>query len=132
MDNESDLNRSQSQRTTLAAFAKTLQLESHVLKNRPDLLWQQMYNRLQWDEESLQSKLETEKRRRIENQAPAWMRVCIQAPEFWLITHDTFWPFCCCKILRNQSRWALDRFCRRWGDPALGSRNRRRDAHVAG
>jgi len=44
MESKDDLNRSQNQRTTLAAFSKTLQRKSHVLKDRPNLLWQQMYN----------------------------------------------------------------------------------------
>jgi hypothetical protein len=49
---------------TLAAFARTLQRESHVLIDRPDLLWQQFYNRLQWEEEPLPSLLEAESERR--------------------------------------------------------------------
>lgn len=29
-------------------FSRTLKLESHFLHQRPDLIWQQLYNRLQW------------------------------------------------------------------------------------
>lgn len=35
-------------RATLEAFARNLRRETHVLSERPDLLWQQPYNRLQW------------------------------------------------------------------------------------
>ena len=49
----------QGQKNILAAFAKNLQRESHVLKDRPDLLWQQMFNRLQWEPEPLRSLLES-------------------------------------------------------------------------
>lgn len=41
------MNRSE-QRTVLEAFSKTLTREAHNLTQRPDILWQQMYNRLQW------------------------------------------------------------------------------------
>ena len=34
---------------TLAAFARALGREAHVLTRQPDLLWQQLYNRLQWE-----------------------------------------------------------------------------------
>jgi hypothetical protein len=36
---------------TLEAFARAIDHEAHVLSERPDLLWQQLYNRLQWEEE---------------------------------------------------------------------------------
>ena len=36
------------QRLMLGAFGKALAREAHNLTRRPDLLWQQMYNRLQW------------------------------------------------------------------------------------
>jgi len=36
------------QRLVLEAFRKVLGQEAHNLTQRPDLLWQQMYNRLQW------------------------------------------------------------------------------------
>lgn len=32
-------------------FARSLRQETHVLSRRPDLLWQQLYNRLQWEQE---------------------------------------------------------------------------------
>jgi WD40 repeat protein len=41
------INRSE-QKTVLAAFSRALGQERHNLLERPDILWQQMYNRLQW------------------------------------------------------------------------------------
>lgn len=38
-------------RTTLVAFSRALTREAHVLTRQPDLLWQQLHNRLQWEEE---------------------------------------------------------------------------------
>ena len=35
------------QRKVLDAFSRTLNREAHNLKEWPELLWQQMYNRLQ-------------------------------------------------------------------------------------
>ncbi len=34
----------------LQAFSRALDRETHTLITRPDLLWQQLYNRLQWEE----------------------------------------------------------------------------------
>ena len=34
----------------LQTFERALRRESHVLRDRPELLWQQLYNRLQWEE----------------------------------------------------------------------------------
>lgn len=34
--------------TVINAFAGAVGRESHVLHERPELLWQQVYNRLQW------------------------------------------------------------------------------------
>ena len=33
----------------LQAFSRTLGREAHTLTKRPDLLWQQLSNRLQWE-----------------------------------------------------------------------------------
>ena len=38
------------QSAVLQAFSKALDREAHVLTRHPDLLWQQMYNRLQWED----------------------------------------------------------------------------------
>ncbi len=39
------------QKTVLKAFSRALGREAHVLTQYPDLLWQQLHNRLQWEEE---------------------------------------------------------------------------------
>jgi WD40 repeat protein len=39
----------------LQAFSRAIGREAHVLTQHPDLLWQQMYNRLQWEEELMQA-----------------------------------------------------------------------------
>jgi hypothetical protein len=36
------------QRTVLQAFSRALSKEAHVLTQHPELMWQQMYNRLRW------------------------------------------------------------------------------------
>ena len=36
----------------LTAFDRALEREAHNLMGRPDLLWQQLHNRLQWEEAS--------------------------------------------------------------------------------
>ena len=38
--------------SVLKTFSRTLLREAHVLTKHPDLLWQQMYNRLQWEKEA--------------------------------------------------------------------------------
>jgi hypothetical protein len=48
----------------LTAFARALRRESHVLREQPELLWQQLYNRLQWAEEPVPALLEPKLRRR--------------------------------------------------------------------
>ena len=47
-----DERRAQAQRTTIGAFSRALsQGQAHVLADRPDLLWQQLHNRLQWEDD---------------------------------------------------------------------------------
>lgn len=57
----------------LDAFAKALRLESHVLHHWPALTWQQVHNRLQWDER-MEGRLEPERARRSAPGADAWFR----------------------------------------------------------
>jgi hypothetical protein len=47
-------------RTTLKAFSRALAREAHVLTRQPDLLWEQLYNRLQWEEEAVKQTLTSE------------------------------------------------------------------------
>ena len=39
----------ENQNKVLQALARTFTRENHVLTRHPDLLWQQVYNRLQWE-----------------------------------------------------------------------------------
>ena len=42
---------------SLGAFSKALNRETHVLSQHPNLLWQQLYNRLQWEVEGVDIRL---------------------------------------------------------------------------
>ena len=48
----------------LSTFSRALQREVHVLQDSPDLLWQQFYNRLQWEEEPIPGLIGAEAERR--------------------------------------------------------------------
>ena len=68
------------QRTVLEALRKTLGQEVHSLRERPDILWQQVYNRLQWtvDEEGdgpLAQVLAAEFKGRISPGARPWLHL---------------------------------------------------------
>ena len=39
--------------SVLKAFSRALRRELHVLIQHPDMLWQQMYNRLKWENEEV-------------------------------------------------------------------------------
>ena len=53
MEGEVTKTKTERQKQTLKAYAHTLGRETHVLTLHPDLLWQQMYNRLQWEGEEV-------------------------------------------------------------------------------
>lgn len=53
MDGKSTVETLGVQRLVLNAFSRTMQRETHVLTHQPDLLWQQLYNRLQWEREEV-------------------------------------------------------------------------------
>ena len=50
----------ETQGEVLQAFEKAFQREAHNLTPHPDLLWQQLYNRLQWINAPQGDSLETE------------------------------------------------------------------------
>ena len=62
--------------SALAAFRKALSREVHVLRQRPDLLWQQLHNRLQWEEEQLPS-LSSEREKRTAPGTTPWVSLRI-------------------------------------------------------
>lgn len=61
-------------RRVFEAFSHALVRESHNLMQRPDLLWQQLYNRLQWEEEPVPAVLRPEYERRTTPGATPWLR----------------------------------------------------------
>jgi WD40 repeat protein len=63
------------QSAVLKAFARALGRESHVLTQHPDLLWQQLYNRLQWEENEMGQILAPELARRSAGSARPWLRL---------------------------------------------------------
>ncbi len=65
----------EARRATLAAVDRALRREAHVLAARPDLLWQQCYNRLQWEEEPVGEALAPELARRSVCGAAPWFRL---------------------------------------------------------
>ena len=58
----------------LTAFDRALRRDSHVLRERPDILWQQLYNRLQWDEVPVQPVLAPAFEDRSRPRSTPWLR----------------------------------------------------------
>jgi sarcosine oxidase gamma subunit len=62
-------------RATLEAFARALDREAHNLQRWPHLTWQQLYNRLQWEDDSVPQVLAPELARRTAEGAAPWLHV---------------------------------------------------------
>jgi len=58
----------------LQAFSKALQREVHNLTPRPDLLWQQLYNQLQWEEGPTADLAAAAQEQRSKLEAKPWIR----------------------------------------------------------
>jgi len=65
----------------LATFRRALAREMHVLRREPGLLWQQLYNRLQWEGEPVRALLEPEFERRSVPGAAPWLRTRTRSRE---------------------------------------------------
>ena len=63
------------QTNILQAFSRALRREAHVLTQEPDLLWQQMYNRLQWEGKQVKKRLVRELAERKMPEAKLWVRM---------------------------------------------------------
>jgi len=63
-----------SQRAALEAFARALRREVHNLLHRPELLWQQFYNRLQWEDEPVPQLMALELALRSVLGATPWLK----------------------------------------------------------
>src|SRR5688572_3991735 len=61
-------------RQSLSVFSRSLDREAGLLAKRPDLLWTQLYNRLQWGAEPIRDALEPQLRRRTARGAGPWFR----------------------------------------------------------
>src|SRR5712692_4339553 len=59
---------------TVEAFARALKREAPVFLQRPELLWQQLYNRLQWEDEPVPQLLAPELAHRSSPGATPWLR----------------------------------------------------------
>ena len=57
----------------LTAIGRALGRECHVLRERPELLWQQLYNRLQWADPPRADPLAAERERRSRRGARPWI-----------------------------------------------------------
>ena len=62
-------------REVLQAFSNGLGRESHVLTKHPDLLWQQLYNRLQWEGDEISHILEPEFKARCSLGSNPWLKL---------------------------------------------------------
>jgi WD40 repeat protein len=58
----------------LGTFSRNLNREAHILINHPNLLWQQLFNRLQWEEEQVQKSLAAGFQCHTAQGAQPWMR----------------------------------------------------------
>ena len=109
----------------LAAFARALRRETHVLQDRPDLLWQQLYNRLQWERDPVRGVLEPLLERRSARGAAPWLRTRTplresEALRLTLAGHTG--PANACAISPDGSfvvTASRDRICKSW-DTATG------------
>lgn len=59
---------------TLVAFSRALKREMHILTREPELTWQQLYNRLQWEGEEVKRVVAPELTRRSAMGSKPWMR----------------------------------------------------------
>src|SRR5260370_9781226 len=64
-----------SEEDTLREIQGAIRQEAHVLEKRSDVLWQQLYNRLQWMNTLDTHMLAVERERRMMPGAPPWMHV---------------------------------------------------------
>jgi len=68
-------------RAPLSAFRQTLAKEAHVLTRCPDLLWQQFFNRLKWEDGPIRGLLGHNLGQRAGPGAAPWIRTRIPLPD---------------------------------------------------
>ena len=96
-------------RQILTRFSKAIKREAHNLQHWPDLLWPQLYNRLQWDEEPVPQALKPEYERRTAPGAALWMRTRTPYRESEAIVrtlsgHTGILTTCC---MSSDGRWVV-------------------------
>jgi WD40 repeat protein len=69
------------QRSILGAYYAALTKESHNLRTHPELLWQQLYNRLQWDDGPVKNMLEPALAAHTAPGAKPWIKTRLPYPE---------------------------------------------------
>ena len=69
------------QREVLDAFSKALQRETHTLQDHPDLLWQQLHNRLQWEGGPESDIVAAERVQNRKSERKPWIRTRTPFPE---------------------------------------------------
>ena len=74
MSDQNDQHLSDEQSGVLFAFYGALRREAHVLIHQPDLLWQQVHNRLQWEEGPAAALAGEERRVRTRPDHHPWVR----------------------------------------------------------
>lgn len=58
----------------IQSFSRALNREMHILSRHPKLLWQQLYNRLQWDGDSVKTYINPEYQSRISQRTRSWFK----------------------------------------------------------
>jgi WD40 repeat protein len=67
-------------KATLESFGRALRCEAHTLARRPEITWQQLHNRLQWDG-LVEERLSGERERRSAAGSEPWFRTHTPLPE---------------------------------------------------
>jgi WD40 repeat protein len=65
----------QEQHDTLEIFSSTIRREAHVLASHPKLLWQQLYNRLQWEPGVTGALASAEYQKRVRSGGSRWLHL---------------------------------------------------------
>ena len=67
---------------TIRAFERALIRETHLVQSRPGLLWQQMFNVLQWEGQPGRAVLSTQRAKRSLKGSPPWLHSRTPPPSF--------------------------------------------------
>jgi WD40 repeat protein len=90
----SDLLTDENRAAALAAFRRALDREAHNLMQRPDLLWQQLYNRLQWEGDAVGEILAHEQSAQTASGSKPWVRMRTPLSESEALKRTLLHPDC--------------------------------------